>query len=188
MRLVLVLCVSLFSLSASADDEISTVVSARTEEEIQNERSIYFGLTLGAGYAWFEHPGVPFGQLGTSWDMIVGGNVSKNFSVGMVFSTWQFSFLGTPAHLHTFAPRIEWMPADREGLRMSLDAGLGVIDGDLPKSKGGQTSVTVSYHKNLNHWITGGIDTGLRYHFYTDGKETIEPFAAFQFRFHGIRE
>lgn len=147
---------------------------------------MFFGTTVGGGVAWIAHPEItPNARPGVVWDVVFGIHLTRRWSVGAALTSWQDSAIGTPAHLHTFAPRVELTLGPNDGLYLAALAGLGMTDGDVHKRAGFGAGASVGYRIALNDWVSLSAEGGVLAHAYGDGW-AAQPVLALHLRFHGF--
>lgn len=152
-------------------------------------RELFFGLAVGGGVAWTEHPEVSTDpRAGVTWDIVFGWRLAERWALSVALTTWQTTFLGTPYHLHTLAPRVELNPLGREGPFLLGGFGLGMVDGDVSKRAGLAVTSAAGWRWGLGRGVTLSAQAGILAQWdvlFGDGGRAVEPFGALELRFHG---
>ena len=146
---------------------------------------IFFGAGAGFGLAKIDHPQLG-GELrsGAVVDLHFGWQLSSQWSVGGEFPTWGTSPLGTPVHLHTMGPRVEFSPFERGGVFVGATLGFALTEGAV-KARGGVGVVPrVGYAWMISPWTGIAVEAGAHVHGYGDGS-ALTPFVGLRLRFHG---
>jgi hypothetical protein len=160
------------------------VTNAQASEDNQD---IFFGGVAGGAVAWIDHAELSKeARPGNYLALQFGGALSRRFSLGGEFTVWQTSVLGTPVHLHTIGPRVEFAPRPRTGLFVAATAGLALTEGELKARAGVGGALYGGYRWAMLPWMTLGFEAGGHAHAYENGAAAF-PLVAIQARFYGSR-
>lgn len=171
---------------------ISLVVllPARATRAADDDR-VFFEVAGGGGLAWVDHPGVPSGEFGATWDVLAGLELAGGMSLAFAFTTWQSSFLGTPGHLHTVGARVELPPFLERGPYAFGGVGFGTDDGDPPKQAGYSGTLGLGYHLPTFSPLDFALEGGAHGYWFPRQDDpsarpaAIEPFLAVRARLYG---
>ncbi len=147
---------------------------------------IWFSGTAGVGTPRIEHP-----ELGTKLRpggymvLAFGATLSSSWQVGGEFTTWETSPLGTPVHLHTIGPRIEYLPRGPGGVFARGTLGMALTEGKVEARAGGAAAIALGHRWMLASWIGLAVEAGAHGQAYGNGSAVI-PFLAVDLRFFGL--
>lgn len=146
---------------------------------------IFFGVTGGLGLARIDHPDLDSAlRPGAIIDLAFGWHFARRWSVGGEFFTWETSATGTPVHLHTIGPILEFRPSGDEGPLVRGSAGLALTEGEGDVARaGGAAAIGVGYAWRFA-WITLTAEAGVHGHAYENGSAVL-PLVGVQLRFNG---
>jgi hypothetical protein len=156
-------------------------------EETRLAPALFFAGSGGFANAWIDHPDIGArARPGAYVGLLFGWTLSERWAVGGEFTTWGTSPLGTPVHLHTIGPRLEFSPAGMAGLLVRSTVGYSLTEGELRARAGAGAALTLGYRWFPRRGVAIAGEAGAHGHLYGNGTAAF-PFAALEVRFYGSR-